>query len=450
MNKCLRFTIKILSATLMLAFAFAATITYSLAYELPEYVKVGLRYGITAVNLAAIETDQGLQFGTLERETFTLISDLKGAKSISAKIQDGKLVISDANDTILEQVEANVVCCLIASNSADGGIIRFNNVPYRGSIVLRQDSAGKITVINRLGLEDYLYGVLHQEMSQSNPLEALKAQAIAARSFTTIRMGAHSKEGFDVCPNTHCQVYKGYGGEYPKTNQAVDETRNLLMYCDGALVQAYYHKNSGGHTENSENVWFAALPYLRGVSDPYSPIYPWSANFTADSIQSLLTAGGYNTGVVQAININERTEADGVLSLEIKGEQGNVKLEKEKIRSILGATVIKSLNFQVIKPSEQSISLQGASQSESNSGEITILSSDGTMNQVAIGDVYVSNGKETNRLQDGQASPSGFTFSGFGYGHRLGMSQDGAIAMANQGIGYEDILKFYYANIEIK
>lgn len=450
MEKFLKFTIKTLSTTLMLACVFAAILTYSFAYDLPEHVKVGLRYGITAVNLAAIEADQGLQFGTLEGETFSLISDLQGIKSISAKVQDGKLVISDLNGTILERVEANVVCYLIASNSADGGIIKFNNAPYRGGIALQQDSAGKITVINRLGLEDYLYGVLHQEMSQSNPLEALKAQAIAARNFTVVRMRTHAKEGFDVCPNTHCQVYKGYGGEYIKTNQAVDETRNILMYCEETLVQAYYHKNSGGHTENSENVWFAALPYLRGVSDPYSPVYPWSANFSAATMQSLLSAGGYNMGVVQTISINERTEADGVLRLEIKGEQGNVILEKEKIRSLLGATLIKSLNFQVINPSEQSVSLQSANQLENKSGEITILSSDGNMNQISVSDVYVSDGNETNRLQGRQVSQDGFTFSGFGYGHRLGMSQDGAIAMANQRLGYEDILKFYYSNIEIK
>lgn len=449
-NKLLKFTIKILSFTLILAFIYVGLTAYALAYEFPDYVKVGLRYGNTAVNFASIDGEKGLKSGMIEGTAFIQSSDLKGNKSVSAQVVDGRILIEDLNGNIIESVEANTIYCLMASDSEEGGILKFNNAPYRGGIVLQINSEGKITVINRLGVEAYLYGVLNQEMSQSSPLEALKAQAIAARNFIAIRMGTHEKDGFDVCTTTHCQVYKGFGGEYPKTNQAVDETAYLMMFSQGIPVQAYYHKNSGGHTENSENVWYTTLPYLRGVLDPYSPIYPWSANLSKDNIQSLLSAGGYDIGAVQEVLIKRKTQAGSVLNLEIKGEQGNVLLEKEKIRSVLGFTVIKSLNFQMTNSNEKILSLQSSDKLESATGEISILSAEGSSKQVSIMDIYATNGVDLIKMQNDGIPQDDFTFSGFGYGHRLGMSQDGAIVMANQGMGFEKILKFYYENIEIR
>ncbi len=442
----------LISIGLMFLLVFFGTgmITRVFADSMPDYVKVGLRYGNTAVNLAAIDTDQALEFGLIEGDIYQPLSDLQGNHAVTVEVKDGKIVINDLGGNTLETVEAGLTCCIMASDSEAGGILRFNNVPYRGGLLLQLNVDGKITVINRLHLENYLYGVLHQEMSQSNPIEALKAQAIAARNFTAGRMNAHISLGFDVCTATHCQVYKGYSGEYPSTNQAVDETAGLLMFSDAALVQAYYHKNSGGYTENSENVWFTVLPYLRGVLDPYSPPYLWTANLSSSSIQSLLLAGGYDTGTVQQVAIKGRSESGGVLGIEIKGDLSTILLERDKIRSILGFTTIKSLKFDLIDSNEAPLSLQSATTLEDAATEISILSADGSLSKSSLRDIYASNGSAPIRLSQGGTSNDNFVFSGTGYGHRLGMSQDGAIAMANQGLGYEEILKFYYTNIEIR
>jgi stage II sporulation protein D len=147
-------------------------------------------------------------------------------------------------------------------------VLQVNQQSYRGIIEVFINSNGSLSVINELYIEDYLKGVVPCEMSPTifNELEALKAQAVAARTYATRNMGQFSSDGYDLCSTSRCQVYKGYSAEHPLSNQAVEETRGVIATYNGEPINALYTSTCGGHTENGENIFGGqSYPYLKGV-----------------------------------------------------------------------------------------------------------------------------------------------------------------------------------------
>lgn len=144
--------------------------------------------------------------------------------------------------------------------------VRFNNRPYRGRIEVFTNTRGLLTVVNVLGLEDYVRGVVANELSPGGypAIEALKAQAIAARTYALHNRGQFASQGFDILPTTRSQVYRGLASEHPLSTRAVDETRGIIATHDGAPINALYTSTCGGRTESVENIFNHQLPYLRG------------------------------------------------------------------------------------------------------------------------------------------------------------------------------------------
>ena len=140
---------------------------------------------------------------------------------------------------------------VIVTGKESSALLLLNGRKYHGSFLLRVGSNG-IEVINEVPMEEYLYGVLPEEMSYAWPAEALKAQAVAARTFALYNRGKH--DGFDVCATTHCQVYGGADNEQPQILSAVDSTRGEVLCYLGKPIYAAFHMSSGGMTENSEDV----------------------------------------------------------------------------------------------------------------------------------------------------------------------------------------------------
>ena len=153
-----------------------------------------------------------------------------------------------------------------ASDDDKNAPVRLNDRPYRGRIEVFTNSRGTLTVVNELGLEDYVKGVVANELSPGGypALEALKAQAIAARTYALKNRGQFMSQGFDVLPTTRSQVYRGLTSENPLSTRAVDETRGLVATYNGEPINALYTSTCGGRTEDSENVFDQAIPYLRG------------------------------------------------------------------------------------------------------------------------------------------------------------------------------------------
>lgn len=155
---------------------------------------------------------------------------------------------------------------VFASESESAAPVRYNDKPFRGRIEVFANLRGTLTVVNELGLEDYVRGVVANELSPGGypALEALKAQAVAARTYALKNRGQFLAQGFDILPTTRSQVYRGLTSENPLSNLAVETTRGLIATYNGEPINALYTSTCGGRTEDSENIFNEAVPYLRG------------------------------------------------------------------------------------------------------------------------------------------------------------------------------------------
>src|SRR5687767_11464048 len=142
--------------------------------------------------------------------------------------------------------------------------VRFNDRPYRGQIEVFANTRGALTVVNVLGLEDYVKGVVPNELSPGGfpSIEAQKAQAIAARTYALRNLGQFMSQGFDILPTTRSQVYKGLSSEHALSSRAVDETRGVVATFDGKPINALYTSTCGGRTEDSQYIFIDAVGYL--------------------------------------------------------------------------------------------------------------------------------------------------------------------------------------------
>ncbi len=147
--------------------------------------------------------------------------------------------------------------------------ISVNGRKYRGAVEITFEADG-LRAVNHVNIEQYLYGVVPKEMPHKWPKPALMAQAVAARTYALYIKHKSGEKSYDVLSTTASQVYGGYDAEKTETNQATDETYGQVLSYDSRLIIAYFHSNSGGHTEDAKNVWSADIPYLKGIPDPYS------------------------------------------------------------------------------------------------------------------------------------------------------------------------------------
>ena len=173
-----------------------------------------------------------------------------------------ELVAFSNNPTPLIRSSAPVV---FGSDDEKNAPVRFGDKPYRGHIEVFANPRGALTVVNVIGLEDYVKGVVPNELSPGGfpAIEALKAQAIAARTYALKNRGQFASEGYDLLPTTRSQVYRGLASEHPLSSRAVDETRGLVATYNGEPINALYTSTCGGRTEDAENIFLQAVPYLR-------------------------------------------------------------------------------------------------------------------------------------------------------------------------------------------
>jgi len=209
---------------------------------------------------------------------------------------------------------------------------------FRGDMIVQSLTDG-LAAINELPFEKYLYGVVPSEMPSGWSAEALKAQACAARNYAFKNIGKHGN--YDLCASTHCQVYLGHDHEAVSTNAAVDATAGKLIMSNGSPIMAYYHSTCGGSTENSEDVWSAALPYCRAVSCPYctsSSYRDWSVTYTVAELEEKLNANP-NTQVPGTLIGLEITSTRGprrVGYVKIVGTDGEIEVTGSLFKSVLG------------------------------------------------------------------------------------------------------------------
>jgi stage II sporulation protein D len=219
------------------------------------------------------------------------------------------------------------------------GILKAASAPYRGDLTVARLSSG-LCAINTLPVESYLRGVVSLEMSSSWPLEALKAQAVAARTYAVRSPGSGP---YDLYSDTRSQAYGGASRETAATDAAVSGTSGVIATYGGQPIAAFYFSTSGGHTENIENVWAVApQPYLKGVEDPYdvlSPYHLWPDNpirKSATSVTAALGAGSLPPGQLQALYVVKRGVSPRVVQALAISDAGATLLSGSTIRTALG------------------------------------------------------------------------------------------------------------------
>jgi len=402
----------------------------------------------------------------------------KDLPDLSSKLGDISLKVIDRSGSRIIAYSSNFEPLLIfgdtkykltvrPNNSNNPKVISVNSKPYRGEIELRRFSDSDMTVINVVNIEEYLYGVVPREIEADSPMEALKAQAVAARTFAYKSMGSYKKWDFDVVNTVASQVYGGYNDEKASTNKAVDETKGIKALYNGSVISMHYFSSSGGMTEDNINVWGSDVPYLKSVVDPYesgtSYNYNWTRTFTAEDIKMKLFISGVDIGDIITMVADEYTPAGRVNKLRIVGTKGSITYSKEDIRIILGdngnylPSRMFTINTSGTGTGSGTVSVVSAdgkttlnvfgTKAVTSSGVYDILSSSGSVKAMGSDSTAVITG---NGSGSGSISPGTFVLTGKGWGHGVGMSQEGAKGLARNGYTYDQILKHYFTGITIE
>lgn len=328
---------------------------------------------------------------------------------------------------------------------------RTENQSFKGSLNVIYDTGGVLTAINTLDIEEYLYSVISSEMSGTSLLELLKAHAIISRSWAVKKVldrkkliesktsvkstdvtidsenrhiawyGAEPHLLFDVCADDHCQRYQGFTRSlHPQVIEAVDSTRSMVLMYEGEICDCRYHKCCGGRTERYSVCWEDRdFPYLSSVEDEYcgrasedvlrqmlnnydfetKDYHDWSVHYSAAEISEIVRRrSGIDFGTITDITPLKRGDSGRIYELQITGTQRSMVIGKElEIRKFLSNNHLYSSAFDVEK------------------------SADG-----------------------------GFTLNGKGWGHGVGLCQIGAAVMASEGKKFDEILKKYYFNFQLK
>lgn len=329
----------------------------------------------------------------------------------------------------------------------------FRGYRYYGGFEYRRAADGRLSVINVVDIEDYVKCVIPWEMDSDWPLEALKAQAVCARTYA-VTQHKHTSQGFDVCASTHCQVYQGTAKCSSHSDSAVTQTAGEYLWYRGGIVnEAVYYSSNGGASESSENVWNEEIPYLVGKIDPYEsyvaarvPKYSWSTTYTADELTQLLRDNGYRVGTVKNAYVSVYTDTGNVYAVTFVGTLGSATVTREACRTLLN---LRSQRFTINGGGGTQYAVNEDGGRDILAGA-SVIDGSGTVSTLS-GELSIITADGVQTLEDNapQTAVNQFVITGTGNGHNVGMSQWGAYAMADLGYDYQDILQFYYTGVTI-
>ena len=369
----------------------------------------------------------------------------------------------------------------------------FKGYRYYGGFRYERIGGGDLTVVNIVDLETYIKGVVPYEMSSSWPLEALKVQAVCARSYAYINIhsGKHTSYHFDVCNTTDCQAYYGAGtnsSSYQateRTDQAVDETAGEYAWYDGQVIEAFYSSSHGGASESVYNVWGTSLeqyPYLCGVEDPYeadmaskNSYSSWTVSYTSSELAQRLENYGYDASSgIESLTLTY-SDLGNVIQVRVNyRDGGSDTIRPSSMRSVFGISSIRfTVNGQAASSGSGTTSSSGGgltangSTSLDSQGTYTVISGSGSLSQAGLDGLYAISGSGSITPAEDAASGGGsgtdtptgtqvtvsgssYSFQGSGNGHQLGLSQYGAWAMAERGFTYDEIIEFYYPGTYVR
>jgi stage II sporulation protein D len=354
-----------------------------------------------------------LSVSSPSRAELIRVALLQQVESLTLASPHGLIITTNGDE---EYSTARSVTIIVGSNGSglmvDGRRLRAERVELRGRngeiilngmtlpgrvIVRRQNN--RLLLVNELEIEEYLKGVVPVEMNPAWHLEALKVQAIAARTYAIYQMRQGGKKDFDILASTKDQVYRGRNSVHPAVLRAVEQTRNLILTYGGLPIFAAYSSTAAGTTEDAMYVWSMDLPYLKGVECPFdmdSPHYQWRTDVALPHLERRLREEGFPVGIIASIDPASFSRSGRVAQVRILHSDGELFLRGEDLRRVVGYTVLSSTMFDF---------------------EVAGL-----------------------RIQ----------FTGRGAGHGVGLCQWGAKVLAERGYSAETILDYYYPGTEIR
>ncbi|TGK13490.1 SpoIID/LytB domain-containing protein [Leptospira kmetyi] len=314
---------------------------------------------------------------------------------------EGIISVYDANDLLIKKgidiisLDSSRLKAPIRFVGENAGL-EHKSLKVRGAIHLIPQSQGPALIVNVLPLEEYLYAVVPSEVPYGWPMEALKAQAICARTYAVREILNKKNALYDVEATVNSQVYGGIEKEHPSTTKAVQDTTGVLAVFEENPIQAFFHSNSGGKTETPENVWGGKrIPYLSTVASEFDRAgdnFYWKETISQELINSKFS--NLKLGEIQSIQVLSRTASGRVDLMELSGSEGSSRIRGKEFRQTLGAPV-RSLRFGI------------------------------------------------------QKEGNGYLVKGMGSGHGVGLSQWGSFGMAKENYNYVEILRHYYPGTDL-
>lgn len=391
-----------------------------------------------------------LSIGSKKSFNFTPVGEFKlkedstlnvGNNELEVYAEGGRIAVKIGDETVV----ARSLTFLSGHYGKTEDYIRLRNsehgtCTYLGNLTF-DIVDGYIRAINTLPLEQYLYGVVPHEMSNSFPIDALKAQAVCARSFALDRCYRYQSRSYDLVDTSKDQVYHGYASKNKRAIAAVDATAGQLLTYEGKVVEAYYSSSNGGQTDTTKNVWDTELPYFIITEDPWD-----LANDS--SIEEL-------SFIPQSFTRETRALMDAQILYRLEQGAADAVGGAAELVSTIAVVPVEpehgggSRTFTAVDVSLMVKNGEGAE------GQVTItIPFDGISFGSYNNQLGSMSARRTSLRMDGaergeKAGFAGWNLTSRRYGHGVGMSQRSAQVRARQGVGYGDILAFYYVNTNL-
>lgn len=355
-------------------------------------------------------------FSAVNPDKFVRIAIIQDAPSLSLRIKGnfeirdltGKVVLGKGRNLNAQTLRADAKVIKLSGIDIKEASFRLvplgkaqayvNKRAFRGRLNIIHKAGGNFLVVNELDIEDYVKGILCHEAAPWWPREALKAQAVIARSYAVYQKQFTKDKDFDLTNDIYSQVYGGKTSEKWRTNLAVNSTRGKVLVFEGKAFPSYYHATCSGHTEDAAELWKIDIAPLKGVECPFclhSPHFSWEKKIPLAEIKQRLEAKGHNCPRIETITISGRNLSGRITFLKIAGEGKVSEISAKDFRQALNPNIIRSTNFTL---------------------------------EIIADTAY---------------------FKGLGWGHGVGLCQWGMYFMAKKGRKYAEILRYYFPRTEL-
>ena len=304
------------------------------------------------------------------------------------------------------------------------GLVYVNGKGYRGKLKLFEDRFGKMTVVNLVDVESYLYGVIKSEMLINSPIEALKAQAVVARTYAIRNKDKFRREGFGLTDDVRSQVYNGIEDEHPIARKVVKNTHGKILTYNDEPISGFYHSACGGSTLASKDWHGKAVPYLKSKEctwcDGYKN-YVWDYELSFAGLSGYLNQKGEKIRKIHKVDF-EHDQNGRVKLVNIVHKDGKLKVSGTAFRQMISASKVRSTIFKSLDVIDNGSYKRN------------------TQEETAVMQILMNYNRRFSKLK----------LRGTGFGHGVGLCQWGAKGLAKQSLKYPDILKYYFTGVSLK